>query len=284
MERRWLDVKRSFLPMGVARLDFQKGPGTRTANENAIKTLRSDAERLGLAPAYIATLVDSATRRRQDGAQKAAQALEEMRRIGGLFTAADAANGWSTESLVRLELAEVIGAGWEALVGGAEAALGLVGAGVAYLRLLAEQRWEGGLRAAALGGDYQPTAVRAATLAALDEAAATGDLLRLLPWLLLSNRRCGAPSAKELAAAVRACAGNRPPELDARAPLEARVLRAVWAQTGQWITPAAGAVGRGSACGAKGEWAQPVEVAKVLCDFERLGDLTVTGRPGAEGA
>ena len=128
-------------------------------------------------------------------------------------TAANAANGWSTESLVRLELAEVIGAGWEALVGSAEAALGLVGAGVAYLRLLAEQRWEGGLRAAALGGDYQPTAVRAATLAALDEAAATGDLLRLLPYVLLSNRRCGAPSAKELATAVRACAGNRPPEL-----------------------------------------------------------------------
>ena len=28
-----------------------------------------------------------------------------------------------------------------------------------------------------------------------------------------------------------------------------------WAQSGQWITPAAGAVGRGSTCGAKGEWA-----------------------------
>ena len=109
-------------------------------------------------------------------------------------------------------------------------------------------------------------------------------MLRLLPYVLLSNRRCGAPSAKELATAVRACAGNRPPELDVRAPLEAHVLRAVWAQSGQWITPAAGAVGRGSACGAKGEWAQPVEVAKVLRDFERLGDLTVTGRPGAEGA
>ena len=107
-------------------------------------------------------------------------------------------------------------------------------------------------------------------------------MLRLLPYVLLSNRRCGAPSATELATAVRACAANRPPELDARAPLEARVLRAVWAQTKQWITPAAGAVGRGSACGAKGEWAQPVEVAKVLCDFERLGDLT-DGTPGGGG-
>ena len=83
-----------------------------------------------------------------------------MRRIGGLHTAADAANGLSTEGVVRLELAEALGAEWVALVGGEEAAGGLVTQCVAYLELLANERWEGGLRAAALGGEYQPTAAR----------------------------------------------------------------------------------------------------------------------------
>jgi hypothetical protein len=32
---RWLDGKESFLPSGVARLNWQKGPGTRTASGNA---------------------------------------------------------------------------------------------------------------------------------------------------------------------------------------------------------------------------------------------------------
>ena len=215
VKRRWLDVKESFLPSGVARTNWQKGTGTRKANENALKQLRSDAERLGLAPSSIVALVDNATRRRQDGAQKAEQALDEMRRIGGLLTAADAANGLSTEGVVRLELAEALGADWVALVGGEEAAGGLVAACVAYLELLANERWEGGLRAAALGGEYQPTAARPATLDALDEAAAAGDLLRLLPFLLLSNRRCGAPSAKLLYAAMQTCVGNRPAALEA---------------------------------------------------------------------
>jgi hypothetical protein len=164
VKQRWLDVKESFLPAGVARLNWQKGLGTRTANENALKQLRSDAERHGLAPTEIKELVDNATRRRQDSAPKAAQALDEMRRTGGLHTAADAANGLSTEGVVRLELAEALGADWVALVGGEEAAPGLVADGVAYLELLAKERWEGGLRAAALGGEYQPTAARPATL------------------------------------------------------------------------------------------------------------------------
>ena len=182
-----------------------------------MRQLRSDAERHGLAPSAIVALVKDATRpwtrRRQDCAPKAAQALDEMRRLGGLHTAADAANGLSTEGVVRLELAEALGADWVALVGGEEAALGLVAACVAYLELLAKERWEGGLRAAALGGEYQPTAARAATLAALDRAAAAGDLLRLLPFLLLSNWRCGAPSAKLLYAAMQTCVGNRPAQL-----------------------------------------------------------------------
>ncbi len=61
--------------------------------------------------------------RRQDSAPKASQALDEMRRLGGLHTAADAANGLSMEGVVRLELAEALGADWVALVGGEEAAL-----------------------------------------------------------------------------------------------------------------------------------------------------------------
>ena len=81
---------------------------------------------------------------------------------------------------------------------------------------------------------------------------------------------------------MHACAGNRPFELDGRAPLEARVLRAVWAQKGQWHAPEAGAVGRGSAKGAKGEWAEPVEEARVMRDLGRLGDLT-DGTPGGGG-
>jgi hypothetical protein len=61
VKRRWLDVKESFLPSGVARLNWQKGPGTRTANEDALRQLRSDAERLGLVPSYIAELVEDAS-------------------------------------------------------------------------------------------------------------------------------------------------------------------------------------------------------------------------------
>ena len=280
MTQRWLDVKESFLPAGVARLNWQKGPGTRTANEEALRQLRSDAERHGLAPTEIKELVDNATRRRQDSAPKAAQALDEMRRTGGLHTAADAANGLSTEGVVRLELAEALGADWVALVGGEEAAPGLVADGVAYLELLAKERWEGGLRAAALGGEYQPTAARPATLAALDEAAAAGDQLRLLPLLLLSNRRCGAPSVELLQAAMRACAANRPDALEARAPLEARVLRAVCFQEPR-PEPGPTAVGRGSPAAAKGRWAAAV-APELLEDLKMWADLTV-GTPGGGG-
>ena len=116
--QRWLDVKESFLPAGVAQLNWQKGPGTRTANEETLRQLRSDAERHGLAPSAIVALVKDATRRRQDSAPKASQALDEMRRLGGLHTAADAAHGLSTEGVLRLELAEALGVDWVALVGG----------------------------------------------------------------------------------------------------------------------------------------------------------------------
>jgi len=68
--QRWLDVKESFLPAGVARLNWQKGTGTRTANEEALRQLRSDAERHGLAPSAIVALVKDATRRRQDSVLK----------------------------------------------------------------------------------------------------------------------------------------------------------------------------------------------------------------------
>jgi len=152
-------------------------------------------------------------------AEKRAPVSEEADGMGNVTNASSLADhqAFATRAPVvvevaRLELEEGLGPDWADVVGaGAE---GLVTMCAAVLTAIAEAVWQRGLR----GGHGEVVGQQADVwlVQSAWAAAERGQLLGLLPWLLLSNRRPCAPTGKELGTMLLQCVRRRPlPGLDA---------------------------------------------------------------------